>query len=487
MKNGAWILGPFAALALLACKKSKVEPASTAEAVDARPVTTCVQTAPRPTFVPTSSIEGSDSFHFKVDLLARFDSVDSNAIGVGGTMTDSYRAYEALSSDLTDAQADALVLHESPIVRGYMLERSHDYKLGVDVDPMTFAPLLRDDTIVNMRSGCSGGSWPMALQVLLHYRNSDDARAVALFRRGAEDAGLCMTRAYSIGALLPHDPNAVTIAESVLRAGDPAMVIAVLDGLDGADVAPARSLVIPFAKHESHWLRAPAAGVLGDYDDAASLELVRGLLEDREKDVVFRAKIAYLHHPLHDRAEVAKMIDADHYLARVLLDTRDEADLALFFDLEKAAPDPDGLGRDLVAVAHRFKAGAAPAFVALTRRILVEIPELRDSALCALQEIGDRPSIPDFLAALPTPSNEHRYEAGLCAIHAVGELGERSAIPRLEELVATRDELFQLDAARALLALRSKSSADVVELAATTGYAWIDRELHAIAAKLRAL
>ena len=495
MPNRTGWVGTFAALAALslgACDRSKVDAVDpAAEHAEAPLVTTC-KASPRLAFVPTSKIEGSAAFHAKVDALAQFSTVDSSGIGAGGSRSDSYRAYHALEEALTEAQATALLLHESPIVRGYMLTRARAQANEVDVDPMRFAPLLRDDAVVDTRSGCSGLTLSMGEHVLWRFGDLDE-RGAALYRLAAEDKGLCMARARALAHLLPTDPSMRASAEDVLRAGDGAMAVIVLDALDRSDLAPALSRVLPFVTHADPRVRAAAATMLGHYQDRASLALVEMLRRDPSTRVEDDATSAYVRHPLHDRAEIARLFAEDDrsFLAGGLAYARDDGDLALLFEDQKKHSS-GRVGYALIGAARSSRSDPAPGFVPMVRKMLAEIPALHAGALCALQALGDRASLPAFLAALP--SKEPADEGALCAMTALGELGETSAIPRLEALLtgAARegDRVLEREiivgAARALLALRSKSSAALVEKA-TTGYPPDDRALRAIAEKLGAL
>jgi hypothetical protein len=85
-----------------------------------------------------------------VSELARAKTVESALVGEGGDGSPVYETFVRLKTAASPAELHALARHESPIVRAYVGEElAKQDKTAPEVQV-----LLRDQTVIETRSGC---------------------------------------------------------------------------------------------------------------------------------------------------------------------------------------------------------------------------------------------------------------------------------------------------------------------------------------------
>ena len=116
-----------------------------------------------------------------VDEVAALGSVESSHIGVAGSPSAKFARYEVLRKALSEDQLLSLLLHESPIVRGYVAQ---DVIHRLPTKALAAYPLLSDTTEIGHLEGCIGGRTTLSAMVESGYRYG----SIDLLRTVAEKA-----------------------------------------------------------------------------------------------------------------------------------------------------------------------------------------------------------------------------------------------------------------------------------------------------------
>jgi hypothetical protein len=112
-----------------------------------------------PRLSPTNTLVSRPPVQELVDDLAAGSTVESKAVGYGGSPSDVYAIFERLRATATDAEMIALTRHRSAVVRSYAAR----HVIERDLDLGVIDPLFSDQAIVGTLTGCIGGDYPVAI------------------------------------------------------------------------------------------------------------------------------------------------------------------------------------------------------------------------------------------------------------------------------------------------------------------------------------
>jgi len=275
------------------------------------------EVVPMPTFHPTAELVTDPELRPLVDRLAAATRIESAAIGAAGAPSQAYKDHEALVGRATREQILALLLHTSPVVRGYLAMHVADH---LAPDAAAVYPLLRDETSVERVEGCTifatslsdvvvealgnvAVRTPSATDLLLRAAN-DRALTPAIRGRALTSAAPLRKTEVRAAALAMLDENdhalvrdalmalgmigAVDVSERIAKfAADPENLVraqvATSLGLLHARQAPA--VLATLVKDDDRYVRQSAArqyGALPEADPA----VLRGLLAQTERSRV---------------------------------------------------------------------------------------------------------------------------------------------------------------------------------------------------------
>jgi hypothetical protein len=146
----------------------------------------------------------ADGLAALVNQLARAPRIESGSIGYAGRPSDIYPLFERLIQAVTPQQAAALLRHESPVVRGYLIWQG----LALHpVEPDALYPLLGDSTEVEILFGCKGGRRrvsDLAFEALSDHVGQPVVQALLL--RVAQDLQLGTYRVAALLSVAQHRP-----------------------------------------------------------------------------------------------------------------------------------------------------------------------------------------------------------------------------------------------------------------------------------------
>lgn len=101
----------------------------------------------------TEQLEGDPTFRQRVDALASHERIESERVGFAGHPSEAHAAFRALIEEASEAQLQALLQHESPVVRGYVAS----WLARREAPPEALTRLWEDGTEVFTLLGCTGG------------------------------------------------------------------------------------------------------------------------------------------------------------------------------------------------------------------------------------------------------------------------------------------------------------------------------------------
>lgn len=107
----------------------------------------------QPPASPEPAVVMSPDLRQVVARLARAQTLDDAAIGIAGTKSDTYRAYERLRQLADGDQLRALLRHDKPVVRGYAALALAESKAAIDWKALLVAHLA-DTALLMTFEGC---------------------------------------------------------------------------------------------------------------------------------------------------------------------------------------------------------------------------------------------------------------------------------------------------------------------------------------------
>ena len=482
-------------LAVPACARRE-GPASDPSASVAATDPSSVAATPTPPLAPlvwktTAEIPGDASFHTLVDELARQPAIESSHVGAAGAPSKAYAAYQKVADVASPEQVVALLMHESPVVRGYLARQVARKRPD---GAASLQPLFGDTTNVKTLAGCMGGEQTVAAVVMDAtcdaLRSGDAAQATRaaaaadLVEAVVRDRRLGPVRGQALACLTVHDAKrGAALARDLL--GEPTLVKAALGAL-AASPSDEFAVVAPFADNPDPEVRAAAARALGAGRSPAALARVTALLDDANARVRQTAAAAYTRHPLADGSRVKALLDdpatSKATAFEIALRPRPETLQVLGAFL---ADHPDERDRSLPELARREPSDALTRFF---RGLLAsqanergrDASNARAQAVFYLGRAHDRDSVPAIARSL---EGFDVHELSL-ASNALAAIGGDEVIAELERTLGSAFALSRVYAAEALVKLRHTSSGPLIAAAATSGDAAQDARLMKLADQL---
>lgn len=387
-----------------------------------------VKQAPPLRFIKTADITTDEALRAAIDALAAANVIESSHIGAAGAQSPVYAKYLAVVKLASPEQLTALLQHESPVVRGYLVRHFANENGGAGIGALQ--PLLADATHVKRLDGCQVGGSSIAQLVVevaseSTRANKTNVAAQDLLVHAANSPWLLQLRYQAMASLDPaHRPAAAETLRAALReTNQPVAVLRdalrVVPGIVGAGCS---EVLEPFATHDDAEVRLLAADALGDCPDAAALPMIEKLMKDRA-GIAHAATEAYVRHANAEGGKVERILaESDNpYGVRIqMLKSNSPAVLAIIMaHLAEPTVDPK-LGEWLLV------RPPTPAFIAEVRKLArVEKSRVRADALAYLMHAKDLASLPLFRERL---TSSHERERRL-AQQALRELGEAPAGP----------------------------------------------------------
>lgn len=191
------------ALAAVACAPQSLpsrpaHDAGSTKALAAPASTALASRPPRTDLQSTSALVQRPEVQQLVEVLAAMTAVADEYVGYDGHPSAEFAAFEQLRSTARGSEMHALLLHESPVVRGYAAWHA----IRHDQESPELTALLSDDATVDTRYGCLGGRMSLSMVTLQELCDSSaKPRAAAQLEalaRGADErarkARACLTR-----------------------------------------------------------------------------------------------------------------------------------------------------------------------------------------------------------------------------------------------------------------------------------------------------
>ncbi|TVR01626.1 MAG: hypothetical protein EA398_09390 [Deltaproteobacteria bacterium] len=394
-----------------------------------------------------------------VDLLATFPAIESARIGSGGDPSEAHAAFRAVVDLASPVRQLALLRHESPVVRGYLLEHVLPTQ---PVEDDLLRALLADETAVPGQIGCILGTGSIASRsVEALCRAASDAEHVPdALERAARWARPDPLQARAVVCLASRDaPLAVSLALPRLDAPDPQVRRQAVSALILADASEHIGRIAPLARDADHLVRATVATALGRL--GGDRDALVALTRDEEGYVRQLAGSALVPLPDVDTSLLETLL-ADpvprvrHGVARQMAEHGVE--LAL---VEAMLLQPRVDGRIMQTLAVRDE----PDLVSMMRRLAdAEHHYVRERALDWLGEHGDISDLPRLRDGL----RDATIGARRVAAEALARRGDTEAIPLLHTMLREDENPHgRIAAAGALLVLEADTGRQAVERAAS--------------------
>jgi hypothetical protein len=255
-------------------------------------------------------------FNERVEALAHHERIESEAIGYSGEPSVVYADYEKLVKQASTEELIALVHHSSPVVRGYV--GAH---LLADLQSDAAYALLSDVTVVDSKSGCSGGNTTVAahlvsaLENALHgapLRSTAFSKLSALAQRAAADprSPAAIRRLLLTGMAREGVAGTRSLAVAALADPDPTMISAGLHALYLMGANDVFLEVAPFATHSDRDVRRAAALVLGHCPELAASTLAERMTKDSDASVRDAAEASLARHPSRSPQDLERALNS---------------------------------------------------------------------------------------------------------------------------------------------------------------------------------
>jgi HEAT repeat protein len=437
-------------------------------------------------FLPSGQLVNDVPLAALVDKLAQATTIEGDRVGYGGESSETFALARRIADAASLEQAQALLQHQSPVVRGYLAK--HVIENLPAALPAVY-PLLADSTHVNTLYGCIGSGETISKYVLDHLRAQAERPEVqALLLRAAYDPQLGDLRAEALEAVAKQRPAAASaLAKGLLQDANPALLPGAIRALGLAQSSEVAPVLCGLARHAKSEVRQAVADALGSLKDNCAEPTLRKLAADSEPYVRMYAGPSYARSPQRDLA-VLRTLLRDHE-SRVswrtgiaLAGLTGPQDLLLLRDYFAGKHDEvDGVR--LMEELAKTRNGAVTAFMReeLTSVLRPSASE-RATAVGYLRDAADRQSLPIFMRALHSNDLSER----MAGAEGIAAIDGRSAIPALEKVLLEDDNPHgRLAAAHALVALHSVDAREKILSAAEAESGWAKEELTKLAAELR--
>jgi len=254
------------------------------------PSSTAVSKGPPFAGKPTSALVQRAEVATLVDDLAKEKQIESSHIGAGGSPSQVYAKFVAITKAATEAEMVALLQHESPIVRGYVAEHVAE-KLPARLDSVV--PLAEDWTGVPTLNGCMKGMDSIGEIVVQSLCRSRDKEAGAALLSISNKGGAEAARALECAA--PSEPKiaaekAVTALRGEVKPMDEVAYLNVLATAQAADPKEACALANKRAKSGDASVQIAAANALWRCGDTESRDALERLAAGKNEVVARYAK-----------------------------------------------------------------------------------------------------------------------------------------------------------------------------------------------------
>lgn len=437
------------------------------------------------TFRSTAELVKDPVLAAKVERLAAKDEIQTAHVG-HMIPSKTYALFEEIAGASSRQQLLALLLHQSPVVRGYTLMEVKD-AFAEDVEAL--GPLLGDATRVKFLFADQEAEYRICELTF----NALPFEALTKLRTAlvpvAAKVGVGCWEFALRGLAILRDSNVATIAEPLLGRADPAIVRPAIDALQLADVKTSAAPIRALTSSPQAMIRADAARALGHFRSAESEVILRRLLEDPDEQVRACALESYARQAGRDLGLLQTALKSANDLARLhvdlglVKDARPDS-LALLRQRLEARQESSMfwhlLERELAARALRLD--TLKGVLRFFQDSSAHDPASRVSKV--LFEACDKECLPSFRERLQHGSETEQRQAA----YAVGRLKDRQSIPRLRSLLQAAEPSLRVAAARALLKLKVRDAiADVEKAAQLPAESYELESLQAVLRDLRKL
>jgi HEAT repeat protein len=428
-------------------------------------------------FRSTGDVPGTPEFHALVDGLARHEAVDTESADEGGEPSQVHQAFQRVVAAASREQVLALVLHRSPIVRGYMAELVPERFAN---DTRALLPVLADTTTVRIVTGCIVSEVRVAdLAIDALCRHATGPTAPDTLLEVVERRGDSRVRGRAIECAAPRRPaRARSMALRLVTSDDAPLVAGAARALGTVGGRDACATLAPLAANASDAVREAAAAAIGALSCPEALDVLGRLLGDSAPAVTVAAASGYLRQPRHDRDALVKILAGPraHQTARALAAQGTPEALRLVDEYMVANPSDDA---PVQAVLEGPRNEAATWF--MRRRLQTSTNSfVRTRAIAYLADVKDAESREQYERSLGAQD----VSEPIAAAAAVAAIRDLDAVPTLEELLDRRNPNVRLAAARALVTLGAKQSVAALERAARNDTSWAGKEMNGLAKRL---
>lgn len=421
----------------------------------APPITAAPSTIPTPQpttpappallFATTAELVPDRKLAALVDDLAKEKTIESSHIGAAGAPSRVYAKFVAVRGAASTAQLEALLRHESPIVRGYV--GAHIAR-SVPGSVARLEPLLDDASAVDTLDGCIGGNAVVRQHLLEALCESELPEAHTVIARRADGPSDPTGEALACLARIDGATAAPIVAKQLTAGASGARLERLLRL---AALAPAReSCAIAVAIGPSDAARFAAASALGRCDDDAAYARLETLANGTDDKDAKANLLLHTRTPPPRRRELmkdARVVERAVWMLENRLRAMTTPELVALTEWLLEV-DERGFQRVLAAVKPH------PSATELMRKIAKRTAPaqewgVRMPAIAYLAKEKDRESIPEFRRSL-TAGMESEV---IVAIQALGTLGDRQSKPAISALAKSPNEWIAKQAKESLAAL----------------------------------
>ncbi|WP_394832634.1 HEAT repeat domain-containing protein [Pendulispora rubella] len=427
-------------------------------------------------FLPTEKLITDPIVRGDVDQLAARHSIESRAVGYGGSTSKSWLAYRKMVADASSKERLALLMHQSPVVRGYMAEY---IAVRMPADSEHVYTLLADATPVDTLSGCVGQEESVALRAFAAMLpdEKDKRRGPYLVRVASDEHLTFAVRAQAV-SLLAEDkrPDAHRFASIAISSSDEQLRGAGLRALGQTAQSQDLEQLAVFARSPDAKAREDAAKGLGSIGSPQACELLETLFGDPDPEVRRYALRAYAENGAADLAKIRALLTDTQTWFEIVYRVAERGTEETFDILEPAlmtgAPpmDSDSISNSVRGLA---KSAGVRAIPKLRKLLDSRVYQVRGYTMDTLADVRDKTSIPAIRALLRRKELwdvEH-------ASRALVKLDAKEAIPDLLPQLKHDNPHARIAAANALVAFHARSAIPALEAAVALENGWSKEKL----------
>lgn len=305
----------------------------------------------RPTFLPTAALLTDPALVALVNQLAQETRIESAGIGVSGNPSEIYARFARLAQKLNRQQAYALLRHESPVVRGYLLWQVMTLR---PIEPDALYPLLGDAAEVDLQMGCKRSRGRVA-DLTFEALSAEAAQPAVqeLLLRVAQDRQLPSYRAAALIRVAEHRPQEVAaLARGWLHESDPALLLGAVHALKITAKEESAPSFCALASHPHSELRSELVSLFAALNHPCAEPALRKLTEDHTDAVRAPAAATYARTRQRDPAVLRRLLRDPLPRIRVgvaeaLAQRAHAPDLDLLRDYLAVEPNSEGVLRAL--------------------------------------------------------------------------------------------------------------------------------------------